>query len=133
MTMIRTIFGLTTLLASGHVFAMGNPLYVALNNSVEFGKYIEANMDEIVNTSATLAEAAIPNSHYFLITESITLNTFSDKVDQGKTPFATLFMRDGGGLECSRDIYSNVTTNEWGENRKMNFSLAKAIRCQVKP
>lgn len=120
---------LTAISASS--FAMPNPQNVALSNTAEFGKFVQNNAQEIIDTSVELAEKAIPNSHYFLVTHSISITPFDVDVEQSKKPFATLAMSDGP-LECNRDVYLSVKTDQWGENRKLTFSLSPEIRCTQK-
>ena len=130
---MKTTLILITTFFSFSTFAMPNPQFVPLMNMVAFGKYIEDNMEDIVRSSSDLARVAIPNSHYFLVTKSITIIPFDPKVEQGLSPFATLNMSDIIGLNCSRDIYTTVKSDQWGENREVTFTLSPTIRCSLSP
>ncbi|MGZ3745240.1 MAG: hypothetical protein ACXVB1_05690 [Pseudobdellovibrionaceae bacterium] len=127
--MKKIMFGL--FLASNAAFAMPNPQYVPLDNIAQFGKYIESNMTQIIDSSVALAQKAKPekDQNYFLVTKRVVLVTFSSDVDSGKAPFAKLEM-SSSSLECTREIYSKLTANQWGEGRVLSFSPSPTITCK---
>lgn len=127
--MMKSLLVIALSAISLNAHAIGSPQYVSLNNVVEFGKYVDANMQTIVESSVLLAKNSIVSKNYFLITESISMNTYSHEADQGEKPFASILMR-AGDLVCVRNVFTKVTANEWGEQRKMNFSLDDEISCE---
>ncbi|MGZ3782816.1 MAG: hypothetical protein ACXVCY_19390 [Pseudobdellovibrionaceae bacterium] len=120
-----------SLLLSSSAFAMPNPQYVPFDNIAQFGKYIENNMSNIIDSSVALAQEAYPgkDQDYFLVTKSVSLETFDSAVDSGKAPFAVLEM-SSSSLTCTRAIYSKVKANKWGEGRVLTFVPAPTINCQ---
>ncbi|RYZ77966.1 MAG: hypothetical protein EOP04_30585 [Proteobacteria bacterium] len=113
-------------------FAMPNPTYTTLAESLPVSQYIDNNIGTIVQTSAELAKIAVPNAHYFLITNKITIfppTAFSDNINKGTSPIATIFM-SGNTLDCERDVFTKAQYDAWGGKKNQQFFLTSQIRCK---
>lgn len=130
---MKYLFPLLVSVCMSSAFAMPNPTYTALDEAQYVTKYISDNMSEIINTSAELAKTAVPNAHYFLITDKISIfppNAFSKEINEARSPIATLHMTDNL-LECERDIFSKIQYDDWGGKRSQQFNLSQSIRCKL--
>lgn len=114
-------------------FAMPDPRYSTLAESLAVGQYLNDNMEKIIETSAELAEKAVPNAHYFMITEKITIHPYvlgKKGIADGKSPIATLTMV-GNSLSCERDVFTKIKFDDWGGKEKQSFFLEDKIRCDI--
>jgi len=102
--------------------ALDNPAYTALENVTEFGKYVEGNMSEILESSSDLSN---DNAGFNGITSKVVINSYGRDVDLGKKPFATFVMG-----KCSRDVFVSVKSNQWGESRHLKFKLSSTLKCK---
>lgn len=128
---LKKVLGLIVLLNASMAHALPSPQFVPLMNTVELGKFIDRSMNEIIRSSSDLARAAYPNEHYFLVTTGIEINPAGEEIDQGTKPMATLTMSEAvSQLSCKREIFVHVQADRYGENRKLNFSLAPEIHCK---
>lgn len=104
------------------------PQVVPVGNLYQLNEYIYKNYQEIYDSSGRLAQAQIPNSYYYLVIREIKMAAFGSTIDHGVQPIATLRMANRA-MECFRDIYGKVTSDQFGENRKWKFSVAPTILC----
>jgi hypothetical protein len=115
-------------------FAMPNPTHLTLAESAVIAQYIADHMNEVIDTSAALAEKAVPNAHYYLVTDKLVIippTPMLPEVVDGQKPAATIYM-SGNMLNCERDVFTKVKYDIWGSKEEQVIYLSKDIRCSLK-
>jgi hypothetical protein len=115
-------------------FAVADPTFTSLAESLPVTQYIYDNMLTIIESSADLAKKSVPNSHYFLITKKISIfppTVFSKDINEGTSPIATLYM-ESAMLNCERDIFTKIQYEDYGGKIAQQFLLKDEIRCTSK-